>query len=233
MVFKMKRFDIEMSDTVFKVGTDATLLGSLVDLTGARFVLEIGVGTGVVSLMLAQRYPDVVIHGIDVSTSAAQLCTSNFVSSPFGERLSCSQSALEEFVPDVYFDHIVTNPPYYKGGSKSKKKSNEQAKYQDNLPDSVIANFAGQYLAAGGKLSIIAPTYYFDHMDDQMESLGFSIQCRWQIRNDAQASISRFITTYGRDKQLKYTSQSFCIHKEHRQFSDQAKAVLSPFLTVL
>lgn len=233
MVFNMKQFDIEMSDTVFKVGTDATLLGGLVDLCDARTILEIGVGTGVVSLMLAQRYPDVLLHGIDTSASAAQLCTTNFRSSPFRERLSCSRSALEEFVPDVYFDHIVTNPPYYQAGSKSKKKSNEQAKYQESLPASDIARFASEYLTAEGRLSIVAPPYYFDHMDIQMEDLGFSIHGQWHIRNDAQAPISRFITTYGREKQLKYVPQNFYIYKEQREFSAQAKSVLSPFLTVL
>lgn len=233
MVFKMKQFDIEMSDSVFKVGTDATILGALVELAGTDTVMEIGVGTGVVSLMLAQRFPEVVIHGIDASASAAQLCAKNFAASPFRERLKCYQSALEDFVPDSCFDHIVSNPPYYLGGSKSKKVSNEQAKYQESLPASIIANFAERYLAEDGKLSIIAPLYYFDYMDDQMESLGFSIQCRWQIRNDVQASISRYITTYEREHQQKYITQDFSIYQEHRQFSEQAKDVLSAFLTVL
>lgn len=118
--FRFKQFDILQSSDVFRVGTDAVLLGVLSDVMGAKQILEVGTGTGIISLMLAQRNPDANILAIDINSEAVNISQTNFLNSPFSDRIKSQLQDFKQFEAGEKFDLIISNPPYFEINSSDK-----------------------------------------------------------------------------------------------------------------
>jgi tRNA1Val (adenine37-N6)-methyltransferase len=118
--FRFQQFDIQQNADVFRVGTDAVLLGILANVSKAKNVLEVGTGTGIISLMLAQRNPDVEILGIDINTEAVNISQTNFSNSPFSDRIKSKLQDLKNFETEKKFDLIISNPPYFEINNSEK-----------------------------------------------------------------------------------------------------------------
>lgn len=120
--FKFKQFEIQQSKDVFRVGTDGVLLGALASVNNASKVLEVGTGTGLISLMLAQRISKAEFLGIDINEDAVELTRTNFESSPFALRLKNKLQDFKNFETEEKFDLIVSNPPYFEASESDKDK---------------------------------------------------------------------------------------------------------------
>ena len=105
---------------VFRVGTDGVLLGAASSVNEAKKILEVGTGTGLISLMLAQRNPNAQIHAIDIDENAVKLAAQNFENSPFKNRLAVSLEDYKNFNPKEKYDLIISNPPYFEENVSSK-----------------------------------------------------------------------------------------------------------------
>jgi HemK-like putative methylase len=110
--FKFKQFTVEQDKCALKVNTDAVLLGALTDFADPANILEIGTGTGVISLMLAQRFRNAKVHGFEIEEQAFLQTRANFSNSPWADRLSVEHLPFQEFSPGQKYDLIVSNPPY-------------------------------------------------------------------------------------------------------------------------
>ncbi len=122
--FVFKQFEIQQDKCAMKIGTDAVLLGSWTSITSNPFsILDIGAGTGVLGLMLAQRSNAELIDAIEIDDDAYEQCVDNFEASPWGDRLFCYHASLEEFVDEIEdsYDLIISNPPFYSDDYKSTK----------------------------------------------------------------------------------------------------------------
>ena len=111
--FHFQRFSIAQSQEVFRVGTDGVLLGALANCMEAQNILEVGTGTGLIALMLAQRNPNAQILALDINEKATELSRENFKNSPFSERLTSINQNFKAFETQQKFDLIVCNPPYF------------------------------------------------------------------------------------------------------------------------
>ena len=111
--FRFKQFAVEQDDVAMKVGTDGVLLGAWADCNGAKRILDIGTGTGVIALMLAQRNAEAEVQAVEIDETATRRARSNFDLSPWAERLTVENCAVQEFAPAEKFDLIVSNPPYF------------------------------------------------------------------------------------------------------------------------
>ena len=118
MIFKFKKFTLTHKDDVFKFGTDAALLGVWSNLKDVNSVLEIGAGSGVITLMMAQRSVSTNFTGIDISVNAVNLAKENALNSPFTSRFEFIDSSLQNFEPKEKFDLIVSNPPFFESSTK-------------------------------------------------------------------------------------------------------------------
>ena len=110
--FRFKQFAVEQDDVAMKVGTDGVLLGAWADCSNVKSVLDIGTGTGLIALMVAQRSGAQRVVGIDIDSSAAACAAKNFAYSPWSATLKAVQSSAQEFV-DEKFDLILSNHPYF------------------------------------------------------------------------------------------------------------------------
>ncbi len=156
--FHFKQFSIAQDRCAMKVGTDGVLLGAWAKMPeGGRSALDIGTGTGVIALMLAQRFSKLQIKGIDIDESAAKQAEENFKTSPFAHQLSVEQVALQDFHTDEKFDCIVSNPPFFTNGILPENKQRQLARHFTDFSLALLFDKVSALLAAEGIFSIIMP----------------------------------------------------------------------------
>lgn len=156
-VFHYKQFDIRQDNAAMKIGTDGTLLGAWTNVSGAHHIVDIGTGTGVIALMLAQRNPTAKITGIEICEQAVIDAEYNVKKSPWSTRVSIINTSLQTFAPNQKYDLIVSNPPFFENSLKSPSGKRSTARHTDSLSYLDILQFASDNLIDDGRLSMILP----------------------------------------------------------------------------
>lgn len=158
--FKFKKFQLDQEKCAMKVGTDGVLLGAWTGIENQPFsILDIGSGTGLLSLMLAQRSNAEVIDAIEIDDNAFEQCVDNFEQSLWGDRLFCYHTSLEEFVNEIEdtYDLIISNPPFYSENYKTKNNQRNLARFQDALPFEHLIESVSKLLSENGVFSVVIP----------------------------------------------------------------------------
>ena len=158
--FEFKEFSVNQNRCAMKIGTDSVLLGAWVNLEHNPFsVLDIGAGTGVLSLMLAQRSHAEIIDAIEIDDEAYEQCVENFEISQWADRLFCYHASLNEFTEEIddKYDLIISNPPFYSDAFKSKDSQRDLARFTDAMPFEHLINSASYLLSENGTFNIIIP----------------------------------------------------------------------------
>src|SRR5690554_1349965 len=133
--FQFKQFAVAQDRCAMKIGTDSILFGAWVSLeTDPPSVLDIGAGTGIIALALAQRSNAELIDALEIDVDAYEQCVGNFENSPWGDRLFCYHAALDEFATEIddKYDLIISNPPYYAPPLASKTSQNDEGNISDS-----------------------------------------------------------------------------------------------------
>jgi len=158
--FQFKQFKVNQDRCAMKIGADSVLLGAWCPIDNNPFsVLDIGAGTGILSLMLAQRSNALQIDAIEIDENAYEQCVENFESSPWGDRLFCFHAGLDEFVeePEDKYDLIVSNPPFYSEDFKTGNEQRDLARFQDAMPFEDLVEAAHLLLSENGIFAVIIP----------------------------------------------------------------------------
>jgi tRNA1Val (adenine37-N6)-methyltransferase len=154
--FTFKRFAIEQQRSAMKVGTDGVLLGAWANINPSqkRF-LDIGAGTGLIALMVAQRSEEWggSVVGVEIDPQSFMDARENVASSPWRERVTIENCAIQEFAPDVTFDHILSNPPYFVAGPAS--QTHQTARREDTCPLDTLLSSAAWALKYGGDFYLV------------------------------------------------------------------------------
>ncbi|HPW97743.1 MAG TPA: methyltransferase [Flavobacterium sp.] len=159
-MFSFKKFTVLQDKCAMKVGTDSVLLGAWCPIDNHPFsVLDIGAGTGILSLMLAQRSNAEQIDAIEIDENAYEQCVENFENSPWSDRLFCFHAGLDEFVaePEEEYDIIISNPPFYSEDFKTDNSQRDLARFQDALPFEELVEAANLLLSENGIFAVIIP----------------------------------------------------------------------------
>jgi tRNA1Val (adenine37-N6)-methyltransferase len=156
-IFKFKKFEVDQSDCPMKINTDGVLLGVIAEHSSASRILDIGTGTGVIALMLAQRYELAEVEAVEIDTSAAQRAEANFKSSAFADRLSLHCTDIAAYESSNRYDLIVSNPPYFLNDLKSAEARKGLARHaHEAFFDSLIKKVAA-LLKPDGLFWVILP----------------------------------------------------------------------------
>ena len=158
--FKFKQFTVKQDKCAMKIGTDAVLLGAWASLKNNPLsVLDIGSGTGVLALMLAQRSTAELIDALEIDEKAYEQCVENFENSQWSDRLFCYHASLQEFTEEIddKYDLIISNPPFYQDHYKSENKQRDLARFEDAMPFEHLALCASKLLSDSGIFSVIIP----------------------------------------------------------------------------
>lgn len=159
-MFTFKQFAIEQDRCAMKIGTDGVLLGAWAPIDNHPFsILDIGAGTGIIALMLAQRSAAQQIDALEIDEAAYEQATDNFENSPWNDRLFCFHAGLDEFIeePEEEYDLIVSNPPFYSEDYKTENESRDLARFQDAMPFEQLLEAADLLLSEHGIFAVIIP----------------------------------------------------------------------------
>ena len=172
-MFRFKKFTIEQDECAMKVGTDGVLLGAWA--RGGSRVLDVGTGTGIIALMMAQRYPEAHILGIDIDEGAVRQATVNVQASPFSSRIRIQQTKLQD-MDDSFrgcFDAIVSNPPFFIDSLAAPDEQRNMARHTATLTYAELMQTAWRLLSDDGELSVVVPFDYRQRMEDEAIFVGF------------------------------------------------------------
>jgi len=159
-MFQFKQFTINQDRCAMKVGTDGVLLGAWCPIDNNPFsILDIGAGTGILSLILAQRSNAFQIDAIEIDEDAYEQCVENFENSPWGDKLFCFHAGLDEFMeePEEDYDIIISNPPFYTEDYKTENEQRDLARFSDALPFKDLVEAVNLLLSENGIFAVIIP----------------------------------------------------------------------------
>ncbi|WP_291116630.1 tRNA1(Val) (adenine(37)-N6)-methyltransferase [Flavobacterium sp. UBA6135] len=159
-MFQFKQFSVQQDRCAMKVGTDAVLLGAWCPIENNPIsILDIGAGTGILALMLAQRSNAEQIDALEIDEEAYEQCVENFENSPWSDRLFCFHAGLDEFIdePEDEYDLIISNPPFYTENYKTENSQRDLARFQDALPFDELIEAADLLLSENGIFAVILP----------------------------------------------------------------------------
>ena len=175
-MFQFKQFTIHQDRTAMKVGTDGVLLGAWAPIhSNASHILDIGTGTGLIALMLAQRYPSLNITAIDIDKNSIEQAAENIQNSPFARYINTQHTSLQDYIPNEKFNAIVCNPPYFVASLKCPDTSRTQARHTDSLSFDDLLLHSSRLLNPDGSLSVILPVNEGNQLIELAPKYGFSL----------------------------------------------------------
>ena len=208
--FTFKQFTVNQDQCAMKIGTDGVLLGAWTSVDQNPFnVLDIGSGTGILALMLAQRSSAQQIEAIEIDAKAYEQCAENFENSPWNDRLFCYHASLLEFTEEVgdAFDLIICNPPFYSEDYKTENRSRDLARFNDAMPFKHIIYAVAHLLTEDGLFSIVIP---------KKEELGFI-----ELASTIGLYPKRILHVKGhQDAEIKRSLIEFSYHKMETSISE-------------
>ena len=182
MSFTFKQFTINQENSAMKVGTDGVLIGAWArtpdKVSDGMRILDIGSGTGLISMMMAQRFANADIDGIDIDKGACEDATNNVAHSPFAGRISIHNTSLQDFSKgsENVYDAIVSNPPFFVDSLKCPDRQRSVARHADTLPFSQLMHNAHRLLKADGIFSIIIPEDVWGTVEAEALFAGFFVE---------------------------------------------------------
>ena len=219
--FNFKHFTVYQDRSAFKVGTDGVLLGAGADITGVRHILDIGSGTGLVSIMLAQRC-DAEITAIEPDNESYIQACENVGRCPWNNRIKVENTDLQNFDPGLNkFDLIVTNPPYFTDSLKSPDIRKSAARHNDSLTSEEILDGVLRLLEEDGRLQLIMPYVEGNIFIADAAKKGLYCNNILKIRPLPISEIRRLILTFSRSRQKPIEKFLTIEHGKRHQFTDE------------
>lgn len=155
--FSFKKFTIYHNRCAMKVGTDGVLLGAWTNISHSQHILDIGTGTGLIALMLAQRCEYANVTAIDIDEKAIEQATENILSSPWNHRVQATLQDIRTYNPIIKFDTIVSNPPFFINSLKGPDNQRNMARHTETLGCDILLEKVAEILDPNGCFSIIIP----------------------------------------------------------------------------
>lgn len=214
-----------------KIGTDAVLLGAWCPVeNNPKSVLDIGAGTGILSLMMAQRSVAEQIDAIEIDESAYEQCVDNFENSPWSDRLFCFHSGLDEFVeePDFEYDLILSNPPFYTDDFKTENELRNLARFEDALPFEDLVEAADLLLSEKGVFAVIIPFKEHEHFILLCESFDLFPFKITYIKGTPSSEIKRSLIAFSRIN-TEFEINELIIETSRHVYTEQYMALTKDF----
>ncbi|QYS89894.1 tRNA1(Val) (adenine(37)-N6)-methyltransferase [Flavobacterium davisii] len=225
-MFQFKQFAIQQDRCAMKVGTDGVLLGAWTPLINNPYsILDIGSGSGLIALMLAQRSQAEQIDAIEIDDEAYEQCVDNFEQSPWNDRLYCYHAGLDEFVDEIdeVYDLIVSNPPFYTTNYKSNKESRDRARFEDSLPFEELIEAVDFFLSEQGIFTLIIPFTEEDKIKDLCNERSLFPLRITRVKGNPESEIKRSLMSFTRIAQTPIIDELTIEYSRHNYTEDYIK----------
>jgi len=214
--FRFKQFTVQQADAAMKVNTDGVLLGAWTDIQNASYILDVGTGTGVIALMLAQRSSQALIDAVEIDESSVRQAVENVNNSPWSTRIKVINAAFQEYAStaDKQYDLIVSNPPYFVDALLPGDMQRMQARHATALPyDELLAGVV-KLLSDTGRFCVVLP--YVEGNVFIAKAAGAGLYCSYKtnISPAVGKPVKRLLLTFERTNR-SLQEQTLCIHLPH------------------
>ena len=229
--FAFKQFLIKQDKCAMKVGTDAVLLGAWVLPKGSKNILDIGTGTGVISLMLAQKTQAKII-AIDIDEDAFEQSRQNVLESKFSNQIEVIHSSLQEFSKSSTqkFDLIVTNPPFFEQSLKSSDEQRSHARHADILPFDELIDGVLLLLEPKGKFNLILPTLEALKFRLLAEKKGLNLSKLLRVKSRVDKDVEKRHLMQFEFKPSEFSENTIAIELEERhQYTEEYKELTKDY----
>lgn len=231
-IFRFKRFTVRQDRCAMKVGTDGVLVGAWADVRSMdRRMLDIGTGTGLIALMLAQRAPEARIFGIDVGD--VEQARENAAASPWADRLSFVQCPVQSYAPAEPFDLIVSNPPFFVDSLTCPDAARTTARHAVELPFEALRDAVVRLLAPDGRFAAVLPVEEADRFI-ALSSGSLRLTRRTDVRTTPRRAPKRSLLEFMRAGSGDRSSAPVCSELvigtgAHEQYTDEYCALTRDF----
>ena len=229
--FKFKQFQIHQDRCAMKIGTDGVLLGAWATLAQNPYsILDIGAGTGLIALMLAQRSGAETIDALEIDERAYEQCVENFEASPWGDRLFCYHAGLDEFVDEIEdtYDLIVANPPFYSEDVLSGNAARDRARQNRSLPFKDLLEGVSKLLASSGTFFTILPYIEEKRFIELAEKVGLHPRQITRVKGRPGSKIKRSLLQFSFNEK-EVIKDSLTIETERHQYTPEYIALTKEF----
>ncbi len=234
--FQFKQFTIHQDRSALKVSTDSCIFGAWVAGMSCELramsheprVLDIGAGTGLLMLMLAQQW-DGAIDGIEIDQSSFEQANENIQASPWGDRLRVLPGDIKSAALPAVYDLIISNPPFYEGDLTSPAKHKNLAKHDAGLTLEALLEAVGKHSAPGGRLALLLPSRRADYFRQLATGRGWQPVKELLIRQTVRHPYFRAALLFQKDYNGTVSTETLTIHTSERVYTAEMEALLKPY----
>jgi tRNA1Val (adenine37-N6)-methyltransferase len=229
--FQFKQFRINQGDCAMKVTTEGCILGAWAHALNPERILDVGAGTGVLSLMLAQRY-DCAVDAVEIDKPAADQALDNFKCCSWNKRLNLHHQDVEAFTSyaNFQYDLIVSNPPFFKSNFKSESKAKNLAVHDSSLPQDMLLQATSSMISDQGRAFVLYPEYQANQFLNLIEQVGLNGRVSLIVKNKPNGAVFRKVIEFSKSDLSKTdVPQELNIRNEYNEFSDEYIGLMKPY----
>ena len=216
-----------------KIGTDGILIGAWVNVSNKFKALDIGSGTGIISIMLCQRNLNLELDSVELSPSAIKDAKINIENCNWSNRIKLFHQDLKDFHPDSNYDLIVSNPPYFKKSLQPSNSERSKARHQNDLKLEDIIKFSNQNLTKDGTLNIILPFEQKKEAKEFAKKHGLNSIRECAVYPKPEKAPHRILIEFSRNENKQIIKESLVIEKAGRHnYSEDYKKLTREFYTI-
>lgn len=235
-IFHFKKFSVQQKNSPAKITTDATLFAASLQIPpDVKNVLEIGTGTGVLSLMIAQRFSDIKIDAVEINPIAFKEAQNNFKDSKWCNRLRAYLIDFNDFESEDKYDLIFSNPPFFQNNLQSETNHGKNTAYHTNqLSFEALAKGIDLNLIERGEAHIMLPPYEMTLFEKEMNAIGFQCKRRIELRHQAESKIIRLFNVYnrGEEERVNIEKEVIIVRDKNNNFHPSYIKLMKDFLTI-
>ncbi len=228
--FAFKQFIIHQDQTAMKVTTDACILGAYTDIQKIKNILDIGTGTGLLCLMLAQR-SRAKIDAIEINEKAYNQAIANMNESIFKDKITAHNTSIQDFVTENFYDLIISNPPFFQNHLKSEVVARNNSIHTDTLSFEDLLCSVLRLLSPDGTFVVLLPAYECSVFEQLAISQELYPQKKLTIHHRKGSKILRIITTFGRIKK-EIINEELIIKKPDESYTSDFQALLKDYYLI-
>ena len=232
--FQFKEFEVSHSKSAMKIGTDGVLLGAWTKIDeNVNSVLDVGAGTGILALQMAQRSFAETIDAVEINPDAFEECVNNFENSPWGDRLYCYHASFTEFYSEIddTYDLIISNPPFFAEhpDSELQNTSREQARFQEHLNFNDLLLGVSKLLSDHGEFSLILPFTEYKSFISIAEEFHLYPSSILYVKGQPSSPIKRTLLNFSRNKTEYISTEELIIEYSRHQYTQEYVNLVKDF----
>jgi tRNA1Val (adenine37-N6)-methyltransferase len=230
-LFEFKQFELSHGNPGLKISTEACLFGAWTSVQARGLCLDIGTGCGLLAAMMVQANPKIQVKALEIHPEVALLAAENFEKSPFKERLQVIQTDVNTYSPDVKFDFICSNPPFFTNHLAATDPAKHMAIHSDHLSPADLVASIDRLLAEEGEFAVLYPEDVLAQFEKTLQSKGLYFNEKVKIHSNPDSPVLRVMACGSRKEKLT-EERRLHIKTEQGDYSPEFIELLRPYYII-